>query len=305
MRVRSRRYEVVDRCARAVLGAVALLGVVGLIPTPAAADVPPPRLVGSTTLRLPATLEVVSAGKDQFTAWLSPPAPPEPPPGILRPMTTGQFSQDFATEIGRTRDSSGMYHHLMRLEAAPLGTFDLNLNSPNGAPDYGTAQATVSVQVASSRVHGFKLYPPALIQQTLRFGQEVVGSPYLVAYTQFLSTGSSPVTWRTRVEIDHRSGTRWYPSKQADSGTRHVLDPYNVDTGATYLNLVNKLAAIRQAIHHGVRFRVVVTTTATSGRTHSRVRRTAYPWRPTTRPDCSIVLGAARLCTFPPGITGG
>jgi len=287
---------------RAVL--VCLAGLA--LSVPAAADVPPPRLVGSTTLRLPATLEVVTAGKDQFTAWLSPPAPGEPSPGILRPITpSGQFVQDFAMEIRRARDSSGMYHHFMRLEAAPLGTFDLNLNSPNGPPDYGTAQATVSVQVASSRFHGFKLYPPTLIQQTLRFGQEVVGSPYLVAYTQFLSTTQAPVAWRTVVELDHRSGKRWYPSKQADSGVHHVLDPFNVDTGATYLNLVNKLAAIRQAIRHGVRFRVVVTTTATSGRTRSRVRRTAYPWRPTTRPTCTLVLGAARLCTFPPGITGG
>lgn len=299
MRVRSRRYTVVDRCARAVLGA---LVVVGLIPTLATADVPPPRLVGGSTLRLPATLEVVTAGRDQFAAWLSPPTSPDTS-GVLQPGLSG--NDIFGIELRRTRDSAGLYHHFVRFEAAPPGPYNLTLSSPNGPPDYGTADAAVRVTVASSRLRGFFLYPPVLIQQTLRFGQEVVGSPYLVAYTQFLSTGSSPVTWRTTVEIDHRSGTRWYPSKQADSGTRQVLDPFNVDTGATYLNLVNKLAAIRQAIRHGVRFRVVVTTTATSGRTHSRVRRTAYPWRPTTRPDCSIVLGSARLCTFPPGITGG
>jgi hypothetical protein len=327
MRVRSRRCEVVDRCARAVLGA---LVVVGLISAAAAADVPAPQLVGSTTLRLPATLEVVAHGATLY-ASVMPPAPaqapePTPPPtpplvpgqgppvnpGIAPPAPLvvlkpdGQFHEAFATEIRRTGpDSSGMYHHFLRLDAAPLGRLDLKLDSREAAPDYSASQATVPVQVASSTLHGFKLYQPAVVQQSLRFGRATFDTPYLVAYTHFITTGSSPVTWRTTVAIEHQSGTRWYPSKQAVSRRKHWRNPYDPTFSVIYVNLSDKLAAIRQAIRHGLRFRVVVTTTATSGGKTYHAQRAAYPWQPTTRPVCTVVMGAPYLCTFPPGITGG
>jgi hypothetical protein len=308
----------------------AVLVVLLALPAPAAADVPSPQLVGSTTLHLPATLEVVAHGATVY-ASVTPPAPPPqaqeptpplpplvpgqgppvnpgiaPPAPLIRVQPDGQFHEAFATEIRRTGpDSSGMYHHFLRLDAAPLGRLDLKLDSREAAPDYSATVATVPVQVASSTLHGVKLYPPALIQQTLRFGRVVVGSPYLVAYTHFLTTGSSPVTWRTTVAIEHQSGTRWYPSKQAASRRKHWRNPYDPTFSVVYLNLSDKLAAIRQAIRHGLRFRVVVTTTATSGGKTYRAQRTAYPWRPTTRASCTLVMGAPYLCTFPPGITGG
>ncbi|MGN6188214.1 MAG: hypothetical protein ACTHOE_04900 [Conexibacter sp.] len=263
---------------------------------------PPPQLVGSPSLHLPQTLEVVAAGRDHFAAWIKPPAP-APDPNAPIPLVPGGFTptgEIFAYEIRRTGpDASSRYHHFMHVETAPPGRYDLTMAS-QGAD--GTTQAVVPVDVASSRVHGFVLYPPALIQQSVSLRLRPP-APYLIAYVRFSSPSS--VTWRATVAIEHESGTRWYLSKQADSKRRHVLDPYTVDTGAVYLNLLDKLDAIRQAIRSGMRFRVVVTVTARSGGNRRHVQRIAYPWRPTTRPSCTLVLGPSYLCTFPPGITGG